>query len=279
MRTPPSLRLEVLAVLTLTACSASHSGPTGPALETCDYGLFHADCGGAGGPTLACDRVSGACRWFATSVVADHHEVSDCAPENVCCHEPGLGPAEDAGAGGTRAWAWDEWVLSGDALARAQTDLGILRRIARVVTPDDPIASIAVVVGEPAEPPPPEPVVTCGPAPGPAICFAPSRPRLSSGRLGDSIVLRFVQLSDGELIVELLPGDASDTWRARIFDERHIFDTPVWANCGAGSGGGAIAATGTVTLTAASFADPTNAHGVLDFESPEPGMGHVTVRF
>lgn len=36
--------------------------------------------------TFACDGRSGACRWFASDVVADGYLASDCPPEMGCCH-------------------------------------------------------------------------------------------------------------------------------------------------------------------------------------------------
>ena len=206
------------------------------------------------------------------------HEVSNCTAENVCCHNPGPAPGEDAALGGsTRIWAFTAWAPTGDALARTQRDLGTLRHVPSVVTAAGPAAEIVVAVGEPAEPPPDRPILTCDPFPDYIVCQGGST-WLSSGRVGSSIVVRIIR-SSGEFMVEILPGEAPDTWRARLFLIRDAFDEPVRANCGGGLGGGAIPATGTITLTPASFVDPENAHGVLDFVSPDPGIGHVTVRF
>lgn len=64
-------------------CVPSTPGPR-PALAACTVGPTWAECGGAGGPTLACRPVGGQCLWFAGDV-ADGFEPTRCPAEDACC--------------------------------------------------------------------------------------------------------------------------------------------------------------------------------------------------
>lgn len=56
-------------------------------LEECEQRTgISADCGGEGGPVLACSR-RGECRWFAGACIADDFEASPCPADDVCCLE------------------------------------------------------------------------------------------------------------------------------------------------------------------------------------------------
>ena len=85
-----------------------------PALAACSsVGLFHADCGGDVTPVLACDRATGACRWFSGGCVAAGYADTDCAIANICCHPSGFG-MPDSG------WPFASW---------RPTDTPLLRRV------------------------------------------------------------------------------------------------------------------------------------------------------
>lgn len=69
-----------------------------PALEDCQFGLFHATCGDTeGGPTLACHERYGTCSWFDGACVPAGYRASDCFP-SACCHDAPAGtwPFRDA---------------------------------------------------------------------------------------------------------------------------------------------------------------------------------------
>src|SRR5687768_744949 len=65
-------------MVALVGCASDHVAACGgpaPAIEDCETGVYHADCGGTGEQTFACSEVTGACRWFATACVAAEHVI------------------------------------------------------------------------------------------------------------------------------------------------------------------------------------------------------------
>lgn len=105
-------------------------GGFAPALEDCETGVYHADCGGEGGQTFACSEITGACRWFATECVAAGHVISDCPVDDRCCHTSAAGP-----------WAFaDGWLparFSGSFAARTRVLVDL------VVVGDAPVSATA----------------------------------------------------------------------------------------------------------------------------------------
>lgn len=80
-----------LVALLLSGCAPEVVDPCGsggaPSLEECEQRTtVSADCGGEGGPVLACSR-RGECRWFAGACVAEGFEATPCAADDVCCLE------------------------------------------------------------------------------------------------------------------------------------------------------------------------------------------------
>ncbi len=80
-----------MAALAVAACDAT-AGPGHTVVDSfanCHVGMYFADCGGEGAPVLGCDAERDeSCWWFTTGAVPREITlVSDCPPEDVCCHD------------------------------------------------------------------------------------------------------------------------------------------------------------------------------------------------
>ncbi len=84
------LRLaEVVLVSLVVGCAATSEfdacpGGNAPSLESCEAGLFDADCGGTGDPVLAC---AGDCKWFVGGCPAEGYRPIDCPLGDPFCVE------------------------------------------------------------------------------------------------------------------------------------------------------------------------------------------------
>lgn len=247
---------STLFALLFVGCSGTEVSAA-PALETCDYGLFDAACGGNGDPVLACDQATGACRWFAGGLVALGYEVSDCDPSNVCCH-----------GASAMAWPYDGWTPGGAATARAQRDLEILRFVGSSVSAEYPAPSIAVSSAV-IEDAPTDRRLRCSDVVGP--CSGSGM--VESQRVGHSLVIT-IHVNSGDFLIEVV--DLAGVRSARIFFAQRVLDSPFDGRC-LSFGGGMWAASGSLVLSASAFDDPANAHGILDVDVA--GFGPTTIEF
>ncbi len=234
-------------VILASGCGSDARAP----LEECEHGLYWADCGGNADPVLACDRDTGACRWFAGGDTARNHVVSDCPVADVCCHDD---------------WPFTDFDPSGAALARAAEDVTTLRHGPEVrhaatdLTVSFELDSAEAPRIECSDPPPP--IEGCGT--GGAV----------SSRVGGSVVVAFPTGPYGEWLLEIVPGDPSS---ARLYfirigrPEQAPFRT-----CHNGSGGNRFGGTGTLQLNTDSLVDLDALHGRVDAETTE---GSFTMTF
>lgn len=225
------------------------AGGVRPALDDCPHGLFHADCGGEGGPTFACGP-TGRCLWLATECVPVGFEASDCPLSDRCCHVSSDGE-----------WPFASWRPPARGALRTQEDVGTIgSTVVSASVPDD-----GITVGV---------APSAGTAPPHAACTEPAEPmtrlrvcsddaRLEPLVDGSSLVLRFytvIELQD--LLVEVFP----DTGTARVFVRNtSLFDSPPLAICiGLSEGRPLVAATGSLTVSTLDPAEWSGVHGRLD---------------
>lgn len=55
-------------------------------LDSCEHGMFHADCGGEPPRLLACSGLTGRCSWFAGQCLPANYLASDCPTTMPCCY-------------------------------------------------------------------------------------------------------------------------------------------------------------------------------------------------
>lgn len=243
-RSWPPTRINLLAALNAVVAGCGPA-PAGPPLEDCDYGLFEADCGGEGGDAFGCESVLGECRWFRGGVVAAGYASSRCGAANLCC--------EGAPPGSPFAG----WALPTEAaVRRARRDLGVIRLAAPALGRRD----VAVVIGDVT--PPTTPRASCVGSVPSSFCGPPVG--IDRANVGHSLVITVLSLGDPtQVIIEVEPtptGHTASLWWA----QGDLMDVRPTANCASIRGNGALPGSGTLTLAAGSFDDPTNAHGVLD---------------
>ena len=249
-----SRRAHVLGGLALAVGCSS-----GPPLDQCSHGRFHADCGGVGESVVGCDTATGECRWFAGGVVAAGHVTSTCPAEELCCVPPG--------------WPFGDWRPVGALAAQAQNDIGLLRN--EVVSPDLP-TGVPVVFDYTGSPPPPSRFRCGGSAP---VC---SLSELRVFRSGDSLVVHAWSSDARHFLILEVALTSSGARTARVFHgQRGPLDMPPSAYCG-GSGSDALEAVGEMRLAPGSLeAAPTAAHGLFEadlFQASVP-FGHLRFEF
>ncbi len=262
---PPMYSLLRVAAGTAVALSF---GCAPSSIEDCSYGRYYADCGDeTDSSVVACSATTGECRWF-TGDVPDGHVVSDCSPENLCCH---------MGSGAGTTWAFSGWAPDGVVLETARRDLDLLRnhRISRTEpagvpvrfaeVPDPGFGSIecdTTSVGFPC-----------------AVDRTVGLERLGTRLVGEAyeVVLHAIA-APNRLVIEVIPnGDGSS--HARVYS---LFDDvdeggPVQRTCAGLMS--LIDGDGELVLER----EPGSAvlHGVLDVDVRVDGSraGHLTVRF
>jgi hypothetical protein len=233
-----------------------------PALETCDYGLYWADCGGSGPPRAACDLATGACRWFEGGVVPCGHIASDCPLDDLCCE-----PALD----GLGVWPFVSWHPEGAVLAGALSIDGLYGGVITAAAP----AGIPVVLDFTVTPPRGV-EVTCDEGGGLPECMMRL---LVRRRVGQSLVLHFLADDLGvnrrSLLLEAwraTPG-LQGRWYLLTAPQR---DSPVRAACGR-SEAYMLPLAGEVHLSPDAFEHPERVHGVISGSTPDRGA--FTIRF
>jgi hypothetical protein len=237
---------------------AACDGP--PVLDTCEYGLYWADCGGTGPPRAACDRITGECRWFEGGVVPCGHVASDCPADDLCC-EPA--PA------GLGVWPFVDWRPEGRVLAGSLSIDGLWGGVITSSTPPGVVVNLDFT-----DTPPDSVEVSCA-----GSASAECRTRLVQGsRSGAAIVLWFradegVNLESFALEAWPTPAGVEGRWYERRAPQR---DAPLTPSCGR-SGVRLLPLEGEVHLSPDAFEHPEAVHGVISGSTPDRGA--FTIRF
>lgn len=114
----------------MDASRVEHCGASAPeSILDCQRAQFWADCGGSGGPTLAC--MNGDCVWFSTGCVAPPYVATDCSASDVCCDASADGPwpyvdgREAFIANGIQGVIEDLAAIGGRVITRDAVDLAV----------------------------------------------------------------------------------------------------------------------------------------------------------
>lgn len=249
----PRSDLLALVVVALAGCAPPDERPL---LETCRYARYWADCGGNepdADPLLGCDRTSGECRWFLGGVTARGHEVSDCPPENMCCHgqspfadwsPPPIGPSVDPEVGDI-----------------TRTDVGLLTTegfIGPAREGDLPVLTDHVGAVDRVQ------IVCTG-----AVSWIPCGPAVQYSTVSTSGDAIMVSIPGGRsaLQIEIYPTEGADL-RARVYYvywRSAIDPDPEGWLCGIGWGGNIVPIdSGVLHVNAEGLTDPTRLHGLLE---------------
>lgn len=171
----------------------------------CSTGLFFGTCdGGETGPVLACNEVTGRCRWYVGGCPIGHR-ASDCSPNDICCHDSGEGP-----------WPFSNWTPSSD-MASAELALDVAAMGAEIATRLQP-ANVAVSVDPAVLPPEVRTRVTCSAGAPIQICEDSRLRAPVVYRTEESVVVWFSsrELVNESLLLEVVT-DTSGVHIGRLF--------------------------------------------------------------
>lgn len=210
----PHQRVTALtALLTLAACAADHQVDAGMAddaaialdagtdaslcttpIRDCRLGLFFGTCDdGPATPTLACNEVTGACRWFSSSACPEGWRRSDCPAEEACCH-----------ATPTGRWPFSDEVPRSDmAIVEMGLDLAAMGLVGIDAERPTPVA----VTVDASFTAPPQVTATCSPGATLLLCESRLFTMAWVRAMGLSRVVELVTGSPvgQRVLVELLP--------------------------------------------------------------------------
>jgi hypothetical protein len=221
-------------------------------LEECTYARYWADCTGntesTADPVVGCDAATGHCRWFRGGVTARGHVVSDCPPDDLCCH----------GTGAADITPFESWSPGGAVRAQAQHDVSLL--VAGVLGPEGAydVAVVYDYVGVPDRA-----LVTCTGSPPGIPCGIASGPYPYTRRVGDALLFELGGVGPPlpYLEIEIFPAGGAEA-RARVYTHNTgPIDGPD-PLCNPGWGGRAMPLTGgTLHLSTDAVDDLVSLHG------------------
>ncbi len=237
-------------------------GPRPGSIDDCQHGLYFADCGGTGGPVLACVETTGRCAWYRTACLPSGVRSIDCPPENVCCHSTadGLWPYEGS-------WRPERDIATAEMVSDIAT-------IGWAVVDDTMPAEITVTVDPTVEPPASNQAV-CTPGAALDLCADGLLMRPAIGREGIAVVVLFrsMRIISDWVYLELIPSAPSH--RARVFvrpNDDDAIDVPT--RCLPFQ---MDSVSGTLRLNTADLSSTADLHGILEMRLV--GGGTATLAF